>query len=55
VPQPGGLRFTRLGRQDSEIPRSLMERSGNPASGATGIGILAFHLLDPASVLAGVS
>jgi hypothetical protein len=39
--------------KNSEIPRSLLKRSVNPAFGAAGIGILAFHLLDPVPLSAG--
>jgi hypothetical protein len=36
-----------------KYPKSVLKRSGNPALGAAGIGILVFHLLDPVPPSAG--
>jgi hypothetical protein len=36
-----------------EYPASLLDRSGNPVYGDAGIGILAFHLLEPVPLSAG--
>jgi hypothetical protein len=36
-----------------KYPKSLLKRSGNPVFGAMGIGILAFHLLDPVPLSVG--
>jgi len=37
-----------------KYPKSVLKRSGNPVFGAAGIGILAFHLLDPVPLSAGL-
>jgi hypothetical protein len=36
-----------------KYPKSVLKRSGNSVFGAAGIGILAFHLLDPVTLSAG--
>jgi len=36
-----------------KYPKSVLKRSRNPVFGAAGIGILAFHLLDPVPLSAG--
>ena len=53
--QKCGAVARRAGAKIPKYPVACRNVAKNPLIGATGIGILAFRLLDPASVLAGVS